>query len=74
MRRRGDRQLLQVFSDIGPENIVRIFHTGPANNVINVGQTRSEFLFGSYEGAFGFPTRCGAPHIGKHAVQRLERT
>ena len=53
-----------VVSDIGPENIVRIFHTGSANT-INVGQTRSEFLFGSYEGAFGFPTRCGAPLTGQ---------
>ncbi len=53
-----------IFSDIGPENIVRIFHTGPANT-INVGQTRSEYLYGSYEGAFGFPTHCGAPLIGQ---------
>src|ERR1044071_4610094 len=52
-----------VFSDIGVENIVRIFHTGSANTIA-VGQTKSEFLYGSYEGAFGFPTHCGAPLTG----------
>jgi chitodextrinase len=54
----------QVVNDIGVENIVRIFHTGSANTIA-VGQTKSEFLFGSYEGAFGFPTRCGAPLVGQ---------
>ena len=53
-----------VVSDIGPENIVRIFHTGSANTIA-VNQTRSEFLYGSYEAAFGFPTRCGAPLVGQ---------
>jgi cellulose binding protein with CBM2 domain/fibronectin type III domain protein len=53
-----------IFSDIGPENIVRIFHVG-SPNTIAVGQTRSEFLYGSYEAAFGFPTRCGAPLTGQ---------
>ncbi|HEY7372493.1 MAG TPA: cellulose binding domain-containing protein, partial [Polyangia bacterium] len=54
----------QVVNDIGVENVVRIFHTGSANTIA-VGQTKSEFLFGSYEGAFGFPTRCGAPLVGQ---------
>jgi chitodextrinase len=53
-----------VFSDIGPENIVRIFHTGSANTIA-VNQTRSEFLYGSYEAAFAFPTHCGAPLVGQ---------
>lgn len=53
-----------IVNDIGVENIVRIFHTGSANT-IGVGQTKSEFLFGSYEGAFGFPTHCGAPLVGQ---------
>jgi len=53
-----------IFSDIGPENIVRIFHTG-SGNTIAVNQTRSEYLYGSYEAAFGFPTRCGAPLVGQ---------
>lgn len=53
-----------VFSDIGPENIVRIFHTGSANTIA-VNQTRSEYLFGSYEAAFAFPTHCGAPVVGQ---------
>jgi hypothetical protein len=53
-----------IFSDIGPENIVRILHTS-SPNVINVGETKSEYLYGSYEGAFGFPTRCSAPLIGQ---------
>jgi hypothetical protein len=53
-----------VFSDIGPENIVRIFHTGSANT-IGVNQTKSEYLFGSYEAAFAFPTHCGAPLVGQ---------
>jgi Cellulose binding domain len=53
-----------IVNDIGIENIVRIFHTGSANT-IGVGQTKSEFLYGSYEGAFGFPTHCGAPLVGQ---------
>ena len=48
-----------IFSDIGAENIVRINQTG-SPNILNPGQTKSYFLFGSYEGAFGFPTRCAA--------------
>lgn len=52
----------QVFSDIGPENIVRIFRLD-SSNIIGVGQTASIFLFGSYEAAFAPPTRCRAPHI-----------
>src|SRR5262245_28395901 len=55
-----------IFSDIGPENIVRIFHTG-SPNVINPGETKSEFLYGSYEAAFGFPTRCAAPLTSQSA-------
>jgi hypothetical protein len=51
----------QVFSDIGPENILRIFRLD-SSNIIGVGQTASVFLFGSYEGVFGPPTRCRAPH------------
>ena len=53
-----------IINDIGIENIVRIFHTGSANT-IGVNQTRSEYLYGSYEGAFGFPTHCGAPLVGQ---------
>jgi len=53
-----------IINDIGVENIVRIFHTGSANT-IGVNQTRSEYLYGSYEGAFGFPTHCGAPLVGQ---------
>jgi hypothetical protein len=49
-----------VFSDIGPENVVRI-NQFDSSNVIAPGQTKSHFVFGNYEGAFGFPTRCGAP-------------
>jgi chitodextrinase len=56
-----------VFSDRGVENIVRVFHTG-SSNVINVGQTKSHFLFGSYQAAFGFPTLCQAPLIGQPAA------
>ena len=52
----------QVFSDIGPENIVRIFRLD-SSNVIGVGQTQSVFLYGTYEAAFAPPTRCRAPHI-----------
>jgi hypothetical protein len=51
-----------VFSDIGVENIVRINRFG-ASNVINPGQTVSVYLYGDYEGAFCFPTRCNAPHF-----------
>jgi hypothetical protein len=50
-----------IFSDIGPENILRVLRTD-SSNVINPGQTQSIYLYGSYEGAFGFPTRCRAPH------------
>ena len=39
----------QLFSDIGPENIVRIFRLD-SSNVISVGQTESIYLYGSYEG------------------------
>src|SRR5262249_52740436 len=53
-----------IINDRGIENIVRIFHTGSANTIA-VGQTKSEFLYGSYEGAFGFPTHCGAPLTGQ---------
>src|SRR5262245_29718753 len=53
-----------LVNDIGVENIVRVFHTGSANTIA-VGQTKSEFLYGSYEAAFGFPTHCGAPLVGQ---------
>jgi hypothetical protein len=49
-----------IFSDVGIENIVRINQTS-SDNVLNPGQTRSYFLFGTYEGAFGLPTQCFAP-------------
>jgi hypothetical protein len=49
-----------IFSDIGIENIVRI-NLFDSSNVINPGQTRSIYLYGDYEGAFGFPTQCNAP-------------
>ena len=52
------------FTDVGAENIVRFFHTG-SGNTIAPGQTKSEYLYGSYEGAFGFPTHCGAPLAGQ---------
>ena len=51
----------QVISDIGPENIVRVFRLD-ASNVIGVGQTASIYLYGTYEAAFAPPTRCRAPH------------
>src|SRR5262252_352021 len=35
----------QVVNDIGPENVVRIFHTGSANTIA-VNQTKSEILYG----------------------------
>ena len=53
-----------LVNDIGIENIVRVFHTGSANTIA-VGATKSEYLYGSYEGAFGFPTHCGAPVAGQ---------
>jgi hypothetical protein len=57
----------QIVNDVGVENVVRVFHTGSANTIA-VNQTRSEYLYGSYEAAFGFPTHCGAPLAGQRAA------
>lgn len=49
-----------VTSTPGAENVLRIQQNDPSN-VIAVGQTVSVYLFGTYEGSFGFPLRCRAP-------------
>jgi hypothetical protein len=49
-----------VSSVPGAENLLQVHQLDPSN-VIAVGQTVSVYLYGSYEGTFGFPLRCRAP-------------